>query len=821
MAPTEIDPALARAAAAYKRFFDEVRKRFPERAHIVEQIELALLAREHALVFGPPGTGKSELASTVLRNVVDTQGKPSLYARQIVETTVQQDLVGPVDFKVLTETGRTTHRVDEGLLAFEHAVLDEAFDARDLLLRSLFSVLHEREFAVGPEVIKARLGTALFTTNRYLSELLAARPETLLAFSDRVAFAGFVPKGFVEGGSRMAVLATAAGRTPPLIARLALEELALLRHAVHQVEVPDEALSALASFADLYERLIHEPQDRKQPPTRYLSGRALAKAVGIWKAAVLRDRMLGRERKILELKATPNDLGLLRPFFALAGPPLDRLDAYGALTNDPRDQAQLRLVGQEQAIFNRALKELQGQLKQELQREAAELGLAEIFRPDMAANRALVGSLAANALARARHAKHREELTRLLQSAAHGYLAEGPKPLSSDAQLERVGQVRLMIDGLRTGGDEELARKVAIAARAEVGAEVLAVPLTEAAEEFEAQRPTSLRELAVQAQRRLEAFDSAEQRIIELSGLVGESSGPEVSALISSARARTARALRRRAGALVTRPRAGGDLASLPNEVAPLAEIDALLAKLSPGSGRLRQDLVTARAAGLLRRELVAVSVSRVFDLLEFVRDAERRLRTLEIDAGPVLRSLRPAVSDRLQGWLRLRPPATQPKGQPNSEDGYINFIAQCRASSERVAVVELIRLVNAEGDQAMAGARAKLEELDVAEVSAQVAYLEEWFTQVSSSIPPPGDLASLPQAESAWAVVSSSRFYRQAWRDQELVTLRERIRELGTLPSVGAKAKAVGERLENLLRQSEHFGRALLDRRAALSSAA
>ena len=650
MAPTDLDPALARSVASYRRFFDEVRKRFPERGHVLEQVELALLAREHALVFGPPGTGKSELAATVLRNVVDANGKPSIYARQIVETTVQQDLVGPVDFKVLTETGRTAHRIDEGVLAFEHAVLDEAFDARDLLLRSLFSVLHEREFAVGPEVIKAKLNTALFTTNRYLSELLAARPETLLAFSDRVAFAGFVPKGFVEGGSRMAVLAAAAGRTPPITARLGLDELALLRHAAHAVEVSDEALSALASFADLYERLVHEPQDRKQPPTRYLSGRALAKAVGIWKAAVLRDRLLGRERKSAELKATPNDLALLRPFFTLAGPPLDRLDAYTALTNDPRDQAQLRLVGQEHGIFNRALKELQGQLKLELQREAGDLGLAEIFRKEMAANRTLQGSLAANALARARHAQHRSDLVRLLQSAAHGYLAEGPKPLTTDAQLDRVGQVKLMIDGLRMGGDDELARRIAIAARAEVSSEVLAAPLTEAAEEFERHEPPSLRDLAAQAAKRLEAFDVAEQRISELSALVGETAGPEVSALISSARARTARALRRRAGSLVTRPRAGGDLASLPNEVAPLTEIDALLARLSPGSGRLRQDLVTARAAGLLRRELIAVSVSQIHDLVEFVREADRRLRQLEIEAGPVLRSLRPAVSDRLQG---------------------------------------------------------------------------------------------------------------------------------------------------------------------------
>jgi MoxR-like ATPase len=156
---------------------------------VLQQAALALVAREHLLVFGPPGTGKSEIASTLMRRLVDEAGRPSLYARQIVETTVQTDLVGPVDFKTLTETGRTVYHLDEGVLNAEHAVLDEVFDGRDLLLRSILSVLNERELALGPVVHKARLQTAILTTNRYLSEVLTARPETLLAFTDRIAFA--------------------------------------------------------------------------------------------------------------------------------------------------------------------------------------------------------------------------------------------------------------------------------------------------------------------------------------------------------------------------------------------------------------------------------------------------------------------------------------------------------------------------------------------------------------------------------------------------------------------------------------------------------
>jgi len=246
--PSPEEPRRA-AGAALKAVLDELERRYPERSSLLHQAMLALVAREHLLVFGPPGTGKSEIASTLLRRLVDEQGKPSLYARQIVETTVQTDLVGPVDFKTLTETGRTAYHLDEGILSAAHAVLDEVFDGRDLLLRSILSVLNERELALGATVHRARLQTALLTTNRYLSEVLTARPETLLAFTDRIAFACFVPKSFASPDSRDAVLRLAAEPPSDLPAKtVALGELETLRAAAREVRLSEESRAALGAL---------------------------------------------------------------------------------------------------------------------------------------------------------------------------------------------------------------------------------------------------------------------------------------------------------------------------------------------------------------------------------------------------------------------------------------------------------------------------------------------------------------------------------------------------------------------------------------------
>src|SRR5262249_13953518 len=134
VAPAFIDPdRFQRAAARFIAFFRELEETFVERGDLLAQIALALLGREHVLITGPPGTAKSQMASAVLRRILgEKTGAPSVYTRQFTESTVQTDLVGPLDFKTLMETGRTEHFTDEGLLGSVHAFLDEVFDGRDM-----------------------------------------------------------------------------------------------------------------------------------------------------------------------------------------------------------------------------------------------------------------------------------------------------------------------------------------------------------------------------------------------------------------------------------------------------------------------------------------------------------------------------------------------------------------------------------------------------------------------------------------------------------------------------------------------------------------
>src|SRR5687767_6792870 len=285
-----VDPArLSAALERYRTFFGELRGLYLERDDVIDQSAMALLTREHHLITGPPGTAKSSLAHAIVGRIVDeATGRASVFSRQITESTVQTDLVGPIDFKTLTETGRTEHFTDEGMLGAVHAFLDEVFDGRDMLLRSTLNLLHERELKQGTKTTLGQIECAVMTTNRYLSEILEHSRDTLLAFVDRIAFVSFVPKGFANPESLEYVLRTqvAGQRSSRLSAPLTIQNIDVLQQAVDSVRIPPPLCQALVALVRDFEAEVAAAvrADPTFVPTRYLSTRSIVRLGKLVKA---------------------------------------------------------------------------------------------------------------------------------------------------------------------------------------------------------------------------------------------------------------------------------------------------------------------------------------------------------------------------------------------------------------------------------------------------------------------------------------------------------------------------------------------------------
>ena len=360
--PAHVDPDRFNAAAErFRAFFDELSRTFVEREDVLQQVALALIGREHVLMTGPPGTAKSQVASSVLGRIVDeSTGLPSLYTRQLTESTVQTDLIGPINFKTLMETGHTEHFTDEGMLGAVHAFLDEVLDGRDMLLRSVLNVLQERELKQGNKVTTGRIECALMTTNRYLAEVLEGSRETLLAFVDRIAFLGFVPKGFADPQNMAQVLRRQVGpsRRPRLEATLTIQDLDTIQAAAESVEVSDAVCDGLAQLLSLLDGEL-AAATRADPSfiaTRYVSTRTAVRSARVLRAICVFQRIFLEPDRALVVQHA--DLSWLRLFLVLAGPGPEAIAALLARETDPRERRQLEIVRVEREIFDRCFSKL-------------------------------------------------------------------------------------------------------------------------------------------------------------------------------------------------------------------------------------------------------------------------------------------------------------------------------------------------------------------------------------------------------------------------------------------------------------------------------
>jgi MoxR-like ATPase len=130
-----------RVADKLQALRQELMELFVERDEFIDGALAALLSRQHVLLVGPPGSGKSTLVHALCERIPG-----AVYFHWLLtKFSTPEELFGPVSLQGLEQD--RYYRVIEGKLPTAHiAFLDEIFKANSAILNALLSLINERVY---------------------------------------------------------------------------------------------------------------------------------------------------------------------------------------------------------------------------------------------------------------------------------------------------------------------------------------------------------------------------------------------------------------------------------------------------------------------------------------------------------------------------------------------------------------------------------------------------------------------------------------------------------------------------------------------------
>lgn len=255
-------------------FSQEMKDFFREREYLVDMTVYALLMREHVLIFGAYGTGKSEFTGCVFEAI---QGERN-FAVTLNKFMNESHIIGTPDVKKMREEGKIIYNAEGGLLEAHLLELNEIFDSNGPLLRTLLDILNERQFKRGFQHVQADLRSAFATTNGNPEKIIREYPE-LDAVIDRFILQTNV-NYINEKENRLAMYARNAKRER-ISSSVQFDQLDLISSYLcsGQVEIPSYILE---SYDDILE-------DFTKQTSQVISDRRKCKVLGLIQADALKN----------------------------------------------------------------------------------------------------------------------------------------------------------------------------------------------------------------------------------------------------------------------------------------------------------------------------------------------------------------------------------------------------------------------------------------------------------------------------------------------------------------------------------------------------
>jgi len=232
----------------------------------IDGLMIALLAKEHILFLGPPGTAKSLLTDQCCKAI-----EGATYFNYLMSKyTVPEELFGPFSLPAL-KSGKYERVVSGKLPEAEIVFLDEIFKSNSSILNALLTIVNEREFDNGAARVSVPLETLVGASNELpeSKELAALYDRFMLRFwvdylSDRQDKKTMLMMAFQEVGKV-----------------LTIDELRQAQQEVLSVTIAEEMIDLLLDIQGAVEEAGFVASDRRWrkslrllQASAYLNGRS-------------------------------------------------------------------------------------------------------------------------------------------------------------------------------------------------------------------------------------------------------------------------------------------------------------------------------------------------------------------------------------------------------------------------------------------------------------------------------------------------------------------------------------------------------------------
>jgi MoxR-like ATPase len=273
--------------ARLRRVADTLNDSFLNKEEVIRLLIISAIAGEHMVLIGPPGTAKSAM----IRNFAHLV-EADYFEYLLTRFTEPNELFGPVDIRAFRE-GTYSRRVDGMLPTAEIVFLDEVFKSNSAILNSLLTILNERKFSNGSNVLDVPLLCLYGASNEVPNDdALAAIFDRFLlrVYSDNLDsyhFHGLLEKGLAYERNKI------AARSTPRPALLSSDHI----KAVH-AEFPKH-LGFTTAFSAKYKALIFQIRNEGVS----ISDRRVIKLLKLFTASALFDgRATANESDFFVLK---------------------------------------------------------------------------------------------------------------------------------------------------------------------------------------------------------------------------------------------------------------------------------------------------------------------------------------------------------------------------------------------------------------------------------------------------------------------------------------------------------------------------------------